>query len=184
MKTSRHTVSSTSRHDLLGTQRRSPLRFVLVSAAALDERGILAAMDRILNGTVERSNGALTIGALALEANVPANALTQRHVDMKTEFYRRVKERGATPEVETRLRTTIVKLKETIANKNKELRQLPVDLPALVRAVNRVTQENQQLRKRLQHPLLTSSRFQTGNHRPTTDARLTTRGYLSPTISR
>jgi hypothetical protein len=45
---------------------------------AFDERdSILAAMDRILKGTVERSNGALTIVALALEADVPTNALTQ-----------------------------------------------------------------------------------------------------------
>jgi hypothetical protein len=33
-------------------------------------------MDRILRGAPERSNGALTIVALALEAGVPRNALT------------------------------------------------------------------------------------------------------------
>ncbi|WP_240508882.1 hypothetical protein [Streptomyces agglomeratus] len=51
---------------------------------APDERDrIRAAMERILGGTPEHSNGALTIVALALEAGVPRNALTQRHTDLK-----------------------------------------------------------------------------------------------------
>ena len=45
---------------------------------APDERDrIRAAMDRILDGTPQRSNGALTVVALAQEAEVPRNALTQ-----------------------------------------------------------------------------------------------------------
>jgi len=120
---------------------------------ALDERNrIRSAMDRILAGNAEHSTGALTIVALAQEAQVPRNALTQRHLDLKNEFYERVKERGATPDVETRLRTTIVRLKTTIANKNKELEQLRTDIPALVRVVNHLTLENQQLRDRLSQP--------------------------------
>lgn len=44
---------------------------------ASDERDrIRAAMDRILQGTAQHSNGALTIVALAREADVPRNALT------------------------------------------------------------------------------------------------------------
>jgi hypothetical protein len=112
-----------------------------------DERGqIRAAMDRILAGTPERSNGALTIVALALEAGVPRNALTQRHTDLKNEFYQRIKECGAANEDEARLRATIARLRRTIAGKNKELAQLRTDVPALVRAVNQLTLENQQLR--------------------------------------
>jgi regulator of replication initiation timing len=56
------------------------------------------------------------------------------------------------PRFETSLRTAIVKLKDTIANKNKEFKQLRVDVPALVRAVNQLTLGNQQLRERLQRP--------------------------------
>ena len=56
-----------------------------------DERArIGAAMDRILAGTPERSDGALTVVALATEAGVPRNALTQRHTDLKDEFYYRM----------------------------------------------------------------------------------------------
>lgn len=79
--------------------------------------GIRTAMDRILDGTPERSNGALTIVALAIEADVPRNALTQRHTDLKNEFYDRVRARGGTPDAEIRLRRKISDLKTTIANR-------------------------------------------------------------------
>ncbi|MFF5846134.1 hypothetical protein ACFY74_32200 [Streptomyces massasporeus] len=117
---------------------------------APDERDrIRAAMNRILSGTPQNSNGALTIVALAQEAEVPRNALTQRHLDLKKEFYERVKERGATPDVEIRLRAKIVELKETIARKNAELEQLRTDVPSLVRVVNELSLENRHLRERL-----------------------------------
>lgn len=114
---------------------------------APDERArIRAGIDRILAETPERSNGALTIVALAIEADVPRNALTQRHTDLKDEFYRRIQERGAENGDEARLRVTVAKLKQTIAAKNAELAQLRADVPALVRVVNQLTLENQQLR--------------------------------------
>jgi hypothetical protein len=50
-----------------------------------DERDrIRAAMDRVLAGTPQNSDGALTVVALAHEASVPRNALTQRHSDAKS----------------------------------------------------------------------------------------------------
>ncbi|HUZ25272.1 MAG TPA: hypothetical protein VMV07_16070 [Streptosporangiaceae bacterium] len=112
-----------------------------------DERArIGAAIDRILAGTPERSNGALTVVALATEAGVPRNALTQRHTDLKDEFYQRIRDRGADNGDEARLRATIAKLRQTIAGKNRELAQLRADVPALVRAVNQLTLELQQAR--------------------------------------
>ncbi|MGW4651816.1 hypothetical protein [Kitasatospora sp. NPDC004289] len=114
---------------------------------APDERDrIRAAMDRILTGTPERSNGALTIVALAIEADVPRNALTQRHLDLKNEFYEHVKTRGGIPEVETRLRAKIVTLKTTIANKNDEIAQLKTDVQGFLAENTRLTLENQELR--------------------------------------
>jgi hypothetical protein len=107
---------------------------------------IRVAMDRILAGAPERSNGAMTIVALAIEAGVPRNALTQRHTDLKDEFYQRIRERGADNGDEARLRADIVRLKQTIAAKNRELARLRADVPALVRAVHQLTLENQQLR--------------------------------------
>jgi hypothetical protein len=112
-----------------------------------DERNcIRAAMNRILNGTPERSNGALTIVALAQEAGVPRNALTQRHTDLKNEFYKHVRARGGPTELETRLRATIAKQNATIANKNRELRVLRADVPALIRIINQLTLENENFR--------------------------------------
>jgi hypothetical protein len=120
---------------------------------APDERDrIRAAMDRILAGAARHSTGALTIVALAQEAGVPRNALTQRHLDLKNDFYERVQERGATPDAEARLRDTIATLKKTIASKNKELDQLRADVPALVRTVNQLALENRQLRGLLAEP--------------------------------
>jgi hypothetical protein len=89
-------------------------------SATPDERArIREAMERIFDGTPHSSTGALTIVALAQEAGVPRNALTQRHTDLRNEFYERVQERGATPDVEVRLREQIAKLKKTVANKDK-----------------------------------------------------------------
>jgi chromosome segregation ATPase len=103
-------------------------------------------MDRILAGTPERSDGALTVVALAVEAGVSRNALTQRHTDLKNEFYQRIREHGTVNEDEARLRATIARLRKTIDAKNRELAQLRTDVPALVRAVSQLTLENQQLR--------------------------------------
>ena len=112
-----------------------------------DERArIGAAMDRILAGAPERSNGALTVVALAIEAGVPRNALTQRHTDLKDEFYQRIRDCRADNGDEARLRATIAKLRQTIAGKNRELAQLRAGVPALVRAVSQLTLELQQAR--------------------------------------
>ena len=81
---------------------------------------------------------------LAIEAGVPRNALTQRHTDLKDEFYQRIRDRGADNEDEARLRATIAKLRQTITSKNRELTQLRADVPALVRAVNQLTLELQE----------------------------------------
>ncbi|MFD5720921.1 hypothetical protein [Streptomyces sp. NPDC127036] len=117
---------------------------------AIDERErIHAAMDRILTGVPERSNGALTIVALAAEAGVPRNALTQRHPDLKNEFYAKVKERGQPTDAEMRLRKQIVKLKELRAADQDDIAELRADREALVRALNQLTMENRQLRQEL-----------------------------------
>ena len=87
--------------------------------------------------------------ALAIEADVPRNALTQGHTDLKDEFYQRIRERGADNGDEARLRATIAKLRQTIAGKNRELAQLRADIPALVRAVNQLTLRLQETRAEL-----------------------------------
>lgn len=117
---------------------------------APDERDrIRAATDRILAGSPQHSNGALTIVALAAEAAVPRNALTQRHLDLKNEFYEKVRDRGETPDAEKRLRKQVVKLKELRAADAQEIKQLRADVEALVGALHQSQMENRQLRKQL-----------------------------------
>ncbi|MGW0580890.1 hypothetical protein ACWD25_34215 [Streptomyces sp. NPDC002920] len=117
---------------------------------APDERDrIRAAMNRILADTPQHSNGALTIVALAAEAQVPRNALTQRHPDLKNEFYDKVRARGQTPDSEKWLRQHVRKLKELRAADAEELRQLRSDNQALVGALHQTVMENRQLRQQL-----------------------------------
>ncbi|MDH6439422.1 hypothetical protein M2158_007963 [Streptomyces sp. SAI-144] len=120
---------------------------------APDERDrIRAAMDRILRGNAQHSNGALTIVALAQEAGLPRNALTQRHLDLKNDFYAQVRVRGRTPDSEISLRRQIVKLKELRAKDAIDLAELRVDVEHLVRVVNQLTAHNRQLLHALSQP--------------------------------
>ncbi|MFB7596744.1 hypothetical protein [Streptomyces sp. NPDC056160] len=106
-------------------------------------------MDRILNGTPRNSNGALTIVALATEAGVPRNALTQRHTDLKNDFYDKVRARGGTPDSEQRLRTQVRRLQELRAADTEEIAQLKAEIEALVGALHQLTVENHVLRGQL-----------------------------------
>ncbi|MFL0395157.1 hypothetical protein ACH0CM_20840 [Streptomyces albus] len=115
---------------------------------APDERDrIRAAMDRILSGHPEHSNGALTVVALSAEAGVPRNALTQRHPDLKNQFYDKVRVRGQTPDSEKRLRRQVRRLKELRAADAEEIARLKADVEALVGALHQSTVENRVLRQ-------------------------------------
>ncbi|MFD9591969.1 hypothetical protein ACFWA9_04320 [Kitasatospora sp. NPDC059973] len=101
-----------------------------------DERTrIRQAIDRLLTGQATVSNGSLTAAALAAEAGVHRMALMKRHVDLKNEFYERVRvETAQTPETEKRLRETVVKLKQTVADKNAEILELRQQITRLTLA--------------------------------------------------
>ena len=87
-----------------------------------DERTrIREAIDRLLAGQATVSNGSLTVVALAAEAGVHRMALLKRHVDLKNEFYERVRtETKQTPEAEKRLRKTVTGLKERVSDLTQE----------------------------------------------------------------
>ncbi|MGQ4355849.1 hypothetical protein [Streptomyces drozdowiczii] len=117
---------------------------------APDERDrIRAAMNRILSGEPEHSNGALTIVALAAEAQVPRNALTQRHPDLKNDFYDQVRARGQMPDSERRLRQQVRRLKELRAADAEGIARLKADVEALVGALHQSVIENRVLRQKL-----------------------------------
>ncbi|MFH9228754.1 hypothetical protein [Streptomyces lydicus] len=108
-----------------------------------DERvRIREAMGRLLTGQAAASNGSLTVVALAAEAGVHRMALLKRHVDLKNEFYERVRiESRQVPETERRLRETVTKLKETIANQRAEIEKLRQQVTRLALANAVLTHE-------------------------------------------
>lgn len=81
-----------------------------------DERTrIRAAIERLLTGRPERSDGSLTVVALAVEAGVHRMALHKRHADLKEKFHARVRaETHQPPEVEKRLRDEVTRLKKAL----------------------------------------------------------------------
>jgi hypothetical protein len=80
------------------------------------ERGqISAAMDRLLAGTPLRSDGALTVVSLAVEADVKRHVLTHRHTDLKDEFYARVRAQGHVPASEQELRDELKTTRQKLA---------------------------------------------------------------------
>ncbi|MFC4606918.1 hypothetical protein ACFO9E_03645 [Streptomyces maoxianensis] len=109
-----------------------------------DERArIREAMDRLLTGQATASNGSLTVVALAVEADVHRMALLKRHVDLKNEFYARVrKETRQVPESEKRLRDNVTKLKKTITNQKTEIEELRQQVTRLTLASAALTQES------------------------------------------
>ena len=112
---------------------------------------IRAAMDRLLAGTPLRSDGALTIVALAAEAGIKRHILTHRHTDLKEEFHARVRAQNRIPESERRLRDQLQATQRRLADLNEQSRQQQETIDALARIVNVLTVENEQLGRQLNH---------------------------------
>lgn len=111
------------------------------------ERGaIRAAMDRLLAGTPLRSDGALTVLALAAEADVKRHVLTHRHTDLKDEFYAKVRAQGHVPDSERKLREELRKTKDRLAEVIEENTRQQAEIETFARVVNVLTVENDQLR--------------------------------------
>ncbi|WP_344358270.1 hypothetical protein [Streptomyces gobitricini] len=80
---------------------------------------------------------------LAAEADVHRMALLKRHVDLKNEFYERVRnETRQVPEPEKRLRDTVTKLEKTIANQKAEIEALRRQVTRLALASAVLTHES------------------------------------------
>lgn len=117
------------------------------------QRGqIHAAMDRLLAGTPLRSDGALTVVSLAVEADVKRHVLTHRHTDLKDEFYARVRAQGHVPASEQELRDELKTTQQKLAEAREETRQLKKSVEAFARIVNVLTAENDRLTRRRNEP--------------------------------
>ncbi|MFF3246881.1 hypothetical protein ACFYWY_24820 [Streptomyces sp. NPDC002870] len=111
-----------------------------------ERANIRAAMDRLLAGTPLRSDGALTVLALAAEADVKRHVLTHRHTDLKDEFYAKVRAQGHVPDSERKLREELKKTKERLAEVIEENKRQKAEIEMFARVVNVLEVENDQLR--------------------------------------
>ncbi|MGW6262491.1 hypothetical protein [Streptomyces sp. NPDC055085] len=110
----------------------------------MERENIRAAMDRLLAGTPLRSDGALTVLALATEADVKRHVLTHRRTDLKDEFYARVRAQGHVPDSERKLREELTKTKERLAEVIAENKRQQAEIDMFARVVNVLTMENDQ----------------------------------------
>ena len=111
-----------------------------------------AAMDRLLAGTPLRSDGALTVVSLAVEADVKRHVLTHRHTDLKDEFYARARAQGRVPASEQELRDELKATRQKLAEAREENRQLKASMEAFARIVNVLTAENVRLTRQQNEP--------------------------------
>lgn len=109
-------------------------------------------MDRLLNGTPLRSDGRLTIVSLAAEAGVKRHALTHKHTDLKDLFNARVKAQHSVPASETALREQNQELRRKLDDTRAERDEYKQAADALARALNVLTTENDELRRRTSRP--------------------------------
>lgn len=114
------------------------------------EAALRAASERLLRGEPTRSDGSLTIAALAVEAGV-SRASAYRHPHVLTEFRSLVagREDAATPSASLRqevqaLRATERRLRREHA---REVRELRSSINVLAQQVQLLTLENQRLSK-------------------------------------
>lgn len=115
----------------------------------MDERAeIEAAMDRLLDGIPLRSDGRLTVVSLAAEAGVKRHVLTHRHTDLKDRFYARVKAPDSVPASETALREQNNELRRKLDDMRAERDEYKQASDALARALNVLTVENDELRRK------------------------------------
>lgn len=115
-----------------------------------DERSeIRSAMERLLEGKPIRSNGALTVVALAEEAGVKRHLLTHRHTDLKGEFYLRVRAQGSVPESEVKLRAKLQEVTKQRDSARETVKRLTSELSRL-RRINNVLEVDAFLKERAQ----------------------------------
>jgi hypothetical protein len=115
----------------------------------MDERAeIEAAMNRLLDGIPLRSDGRLTIVSLAAESGVKRHILTHKHTDLKDRFYARVKAQDSVPATETALREQNAELLRKLKEVRAERDEYKQASDALARALNVLTVENDELRRK------------------------------------
>ena len=116
------------------------------SSADQERRTIRDAMQRLLDGQPARSDGKLTIKALAEEAGVKRWLLTHKHTDLQDEFRARIATRGTLPPAQQALVDENDELRARNADLSEQLAVARDEARQLARIVQVLTLENEQLR--------------------------------------
>lgn len=124
-----------------------------VDISAERER-IKEAVQRLLEGRPIRSNGNLTVIALAEEADVPRGALTHRHPDLRKDFYAHVQSLGGELPIVVEMRAAAKLLTERLASQGAEIEHLQQQNALWARHNRALTVENERLRRTLDSPKL------------------------------
>jgi hypothetical protein len=99
-----------------------------------------------------RSDGALIVVSLAVEADVKRHVRTHRHTGLKDRFYVRVKAQGHVPASGEELRAGLKAAQRKPAEAREENRQLKASVEAFARIVSVLTVENDRLARRHSEP--------------------------------
>jgi hypothetical protein len=113
------------------------------------ERQLRAAMDRLLAGTPFRSNGCLTVSALAAEAGL-SRRTAGRAKGVLRDFRAAVERRDAPslPDHESKARQAeLDNMRAKLREKNAEVARLRAELTTLACRVALLSEENEQLRR-------------------------------------
>jgi hypothetical protein len=105
-------------------------------------RGIIAAMNRLLTGTAQHSNGRLNISQLAIEADVKRWRLTHQHPDLKDLFQTQAATQESRRAAHLRSADAFEDLKQKHAELQKHCRFLEARLQTYATAINLLTSEN------------------------------------------
>lgn len=118
----------------------------MTASAATDDdpvrAAILAAMDRLLDGTPQRSEGRLSVVQLAAEADVRRWHLTHQHTDLKDLFQARVRQSQTGQAASARTASAYEELKARHAELQRHCAALEDRLQLYATTINALTLEN------------------------------------------
>ncbi|MDN3053541.1 hypothetical protein PH213_03070 [Streptomyces sp. SRF1] len=123
-----------------------------MSATSAVRSALVQAMDRLLAGTPQRSDGSLTVAALAREAGI-SRASAYRAGEVLQLFRQRVDERSSGPNLPATLRERIRELqgelREARRARHEEITDLRRSVDTLAQCVQALTLDNERLRAEL-----------------------------------
>ncbi|ART69860.1 MULTISPECIES: hypothetical protein [Mycobacterium] len=104
-----------------------------------ERAAIRAAMTRLLDGTPQRSTGALSVLQLAAEADVKRWVLTHKHIDLADEFRCRARALGPIPVAFSHLEHQAKDAQQTIAELRADNRKLRQQVSVYARIIHELT---------------------------------------------